>query len=149
MKRLLIVILTTLLYFSAFSESKQKPDYRFRRSFMPQINVGECYDITYHRLEWEIDPNQYYIKGCVTTYFKIVKPTDSIRFDLADELVVDSILYNNSKINFSHSNNILTLNFSNQFSVNQKDSVSIFYQGEPTESDGFGAFTQAYHNLFQ
>lgn len=147
MKKLLIVILTILLYFSAFSESQQKPDYRFRRSYMPQISVGECYDITYHRLEWEIDPGKYYIKGCVTTFFKIKKQTDSIRFDLTDQLVVDSILYHNKKINFSHSNNILTLNFSNQFLVNQKDSVSIFYQGEPSENGGFGAFTQAYHNL--
>ncbi|MBE9469111.1 MAG: T9SS type A sorting domain-containing protein [Bacteroidetes bacterium] len=147
MKKLLIVTLTILLYYSAFSESKQKRDYHFRRSYMPQICVGECYDIIYHRLEWEIDPGKYYIKGCVTTFFKIKQQTDSIRFDLANELVVDSILYHNKKINFSHSNNILTLNFSNLFFVNQKDSVSIFYQGEPSENDGFGAFTQTYHNL--
>ncbi len=147
MKKFLIFIFLIILNSSAFSHPQKNVDYHFRRSFMPQINVGESYDITYHRLEWEIDPNTYYIKGCVTTHFTLKNTTDSIKFNMATELVVDSILYHNSKINFSHSNNILTINFLNQLVINQQDSVSIYYQGEPPESSGFGAFTQDYHNL--
>ncbi len=145
MKKLLIFFLLILLNISAFSHQK-KFDYHFRRSFMPQIVVGENYDITYHRLEWTIDPNIYYIKGCVTTYFTIKKQTDSIRFDLENELVVDSVLYHNSKINFSHSDNILSIKFLNPLVLNQKDSVSVYYQGEPPESAGFGAFVQDFHD---
>lgn len=109
-------------------------------------STGSNYDLIYHSLQFEVDPAVYYIKGKVTTYFEMKETGASVSFDLADELTVDSVLYHSQKITFSHSGDALTANFPGTISVGQPDSVTIFYQGEPPSSGGFGAFEQDNHN---
>lgn len=105
------------------------------------------YDLKYHRLEWTIDPAEYYIAGTVTTYFV---PTENdfneISFDLSTELEVDEVLYHGQSLNYQQlSGNQLKIILPNTLSEGQLDSVSITYQGEPASS-GFGSFGQGTHN---
>src|SRR5580765_5428259 len=56
--------------------------------------VVDNYDVKYHRCEWKINPNIYYITGEVTTYFE---PKDAgfteVDFDFATNMTVDSVKY--------------------------------------------------------
>ena len=46
------------------------------------------YDLKYHRLEWQIDPEVYYIKGSVTSHFvPVVSGFNEIYFDFSTSLV--------------------------------------------------------------
>lgn len=104
------------------------------------------YDITHYRCEWAVDPAVRYIKGKVTTSFRITSATNNIVFDLSKALTVDSVLYRGNKIPFQHNtNNGLQVNFPTTLANNQRDSVSIFYQGVPPTS-GFGSFTLTTHS---
>ena len=60
------------------------------------------FEVTYYRCEWNVDPAVRYIRGKVTSYFKITVGTDSISFDLTDSLIVDSIKDINGKLSFIH-----------------------------------------------
>jgi aminopeptidase N len=105
------------------------------------------YDLKYHRMEWMIDPGEYFIAGTVTTYFV---PTEDdfneISFDLATVLDVSEVLYHGQTLNFQQlSGNQLKISLPNPLSQGQLDSVSITYEGEPPSS-GFGSFGQGTHN---
>jgi aminopeptidase N len=114
--------------------------------FTEAQNYAET-DLVYQRMEWEINPDNKYIKGNVASYF--VSRVDSlaeIQFDLSNQMQVDAVLQNNQKISFSHENNKVTIVLNEPLLVGQIDSVQIYYQGEPEpEINGFGSFVQSEH----
>lgn len=99
------------------------------------------YDVTYQRMEWEINPNRYFIRGTVTTYF-IVQEDDfqQINFDLSDRLNVTSIRYRGQERPVVQpQGNRLAIDLPGPLSRGSLDSVTVRYEGAPL-SDGFGAF---------
>lgn len=122
----------------------------FHSKFKSTADIGSThtanYDIVYHRIKWELDPAVQYISGVVTSYFKATKDNvSSVSFDLHDELTVDSITYLNSKLNFTHSQHIITVTLSKELNSSEVDSLTIYYQGSPTTS-GFGSFETSTHS---
>ncbi len=106
--------------------------------------LTDDYDIKYHRLEWNINPNNYYISGTVTTYFMPKEANFvALHFDLANTLQVNSVIFHGQEVEtYSQSNNMLTINLPNSLSMAELDSVSVTYEGAPP-SNGFGSFAQA------
>ena len=106
------------------------------------------YDLKYHRLELEIDPDIYYIKGIVTTYFEMKESNiNAIYFDITDSLTVDSVIYHGTNLIFEKSEkDLLKINFLTPLLQDDLDSLTVYYQGEPPAGDGFGSFVQDYHN---
>ena len=102
------------------------------------------YDVKYHRIELDIDPNFYNIEGIVTTYFESKESISNIKFDLSTKLSVSDVIYNNKSINYSHSNDILTCELNETIPSGKLDSIKISYAGAP--SSGESAFTKASHN---
>jgi aminopeptidase N len=127
--------------FSALIENEKK-------SFSASHNSSTCaisdnYDVKYYRCRWNIDPAINLVSGNITTYFKPQSPVDSIQMDASVSLSIDSILYHNSKINFTQqTGDILQIYFPS--SINTLDSITVFYHGTPPSS-GFGSFTQSTH----
>jgi len=105
--------------------------------------IGLNYDLKYHRIHWHLNPNQNYIRGSVFSVFKAKQVTDSISFQLAGGMQVDSILYHQNKIAPAHKNNVITAHLPHQIDQGVMDSLTIYYQGEP--SDTTGAFEQSVH----
>ncbi|HBF88539.1 MAG TPA: peptidase M1 [Bacteroidales bacterium] len=111
------------------------------------ITIVNDYDLLYHRIYWEIDPNVRYIKGRVFSTMKYPSnDVSSISFNLSDSLVVDSVLYHNENIDFIHFANLLS--FSVTANVDEIDSVEIFYQGIPSNEDGGFTFFQGQTDSF-
>jgi aminopeptidase N len=106
--------------------------------------AGADIDVTYHRFEWQIDPAVRYIKGAVTTYFKLTKPLGNLSFDLDDVLKVDSVKFHGVKLTYSQANKILSINPPNT-AIAAFDSITVFYQGVPPTT-GFGSFEQRIRN---
>lgn len=116
-----------------------------RLHFRASPETGD-YDIKYHRMEWAVNPNNYYISGQVTTHFVPTAPDfASLHFDLADELVVSSILYRGQEIlGFDQAGNLLAIPLPAPIASGQLDSITVVYEGAPP-SNGFGSFTQSMH----
>ncbi len=108
-------------------------------------NIGNNYDVVYHRLELTPDMNQDNITGIVTTYFKPTTDTNNIEFDLMDQLTVSSVTGNGASLNFTHQNNVLHVNFPSNLPAGVLDSLTVNYSGTPPDS-GFDSYVTTEHN---
>ena len=101
------------------------------------------YDVNYHRLQLHVNPTVHYLNGSVTTYFKPkVADFGVIHFNLQSNMIVDSVVYHNSKITSFGFINTSTIQIvlPSAIPMNVHDSIALFYRGAPL-SDGFGGFT--------
>ena len=104
------------------------------------------FDVYHYQCEWQVDPAVNYIRGKITTRFTMLQAGNSITFDLATQLNVDSILYHGSKIAYQRlPNNGLQLQFPANINTGAKDSVSVYYQGVPPAASS-GSFYQGTHS---
>lgn len=108
--------------------------------------LTQNYDLKYHRMEWEVDPAVFYIKGKITSYFIPTQDNfQQINFDLGDNMQINEILYHGTSLSsvFTATDN-LQIELPNVVNEGVLDSISISYEGAPA-SNGFGSFQQTTH----
>jgi len=107
---------------------------------------ARTYDLTYHRLSWELDPDRHYIKGTVFSRFNIVEgPISQLYFELSSLLLVDSVQYHGERIPFLHTrNDWLNIFLPQTLAQGVEDSITVYYQGAPrTDTRSFEQDTHA------
>ncbi|MGQ8335613.1 M1 family aminopeptidase [Sunxiuqinia sp. A32] len=105
-------------------------------TFKESENYGD-YDLFYQRMEWEVDPAVHFIKGEVVSYYKpTIDGFNTISFDLADNMQVDSVYHWNKKVDFQHTNDRINISFANETPIGITDSLIVWYQGVPNNTDG-------------
>jgi aminopeptidase N len=105
------------------------------------------FNVYYYRCNWNIDPAVRYISGSVTSYFKTTAFASQIVYDFTNKLIVDSIIFHKQAVTFSQqSNSTLVIDLPSVLIAGAKDSVSIYYHGDPPSSGDFtGGFTNSSH----
>ncbi len=103
------------------------------------------YDVSYHRLVWEVDPAIAQIKGEVTTYFTALNDMEEVVFDLSDNMMVSEVNQRGETLSFVQNNNDeLIINLPSPQKQSILDSLTIIYAGNPVSS-GFGSFEISTH----
>jgi aminopeptidase N len=126
---------------TAFSESRKMLK---SVAFKETAGYAET-DLIYQRLEWNVDPAVKYISGKITSYFKVKSTSiDRIYFDLLNNLTVDSVVQNKTRLKFSHAKDIVTILLGKTLESGKTDSLSVYYQGIP-DASGFGSFVCSTH----
>lgn len=107
--------------------------------------TGDNIDVKYHRLEWDINPdNPIWVAGKITTYFVTTKDSvERITFDL-NRLSYNNpnlqVYYHGSPVSTSFpqsgNRNILRIQLPAALAVNVLDSVTIQYAGTPPIPSG-------------
>ncbi len=157
MKRMLPIFLMLLLLTSTIGFS-QKPIFGFNQlveseakaahkviNHKANLNTAN-YDITYHRLDFTVDPSVAFISGIVTTTFTAKSDMATVTFDLADNMTVSEVTQNANTLTFTqNANDELIITLSQQLTQGQSTTVKITYSGNPISS-GFGSFEQTTHN---
>lgn len=101
----------------------------------------ENYDITYHKLEFNVDPTVYLISGKITTTYTALANMTSIVFDLANELTVSSVVSNGQNLTFfQNGSNELVITLPTTQINGTSATVEVTYSGAPPVN-GFRAFT--------
>ncbi len=104
------------------------------------------YDVTYHKLEFTIDPEVYFVSGKVTTTYTALAIMNSVTFDLATQMVVTSVKKDNVNLVFvQNASNELVITLPSEQSIGSTATVEIIYSGAPP-SGGFGSFATTTHN---
>lgn len=104
------------------------------------------YDVTYHKLEFSVDPELNFITGKVTTTYTALDNMNSVTFDLVNDLVVSSVKQNNQNLTFlQNGNNELVITLPSTQNLGTSRTVEITYSGVPP-SGGFGSFAVTTHN---
>ncbi|MBK7970326.1 MAG: hypothetical protein IPK08_16075 [Bacteroidetes bacterium] len=90
------------------------------------LSATQGYDVKHYNCYWNVNPANNYISGYVTTTFVPVETTfDSLILDLTDALTVDSVIYHNLSLSFTHSSDIITIPFTSSLQINIPDSVTV------------------------
>lgn len=114
-------------------------------NYKANINTSN-YDLTYHRLEWNIDPAVAFISGNVTSTFTAKQDLTTVTFDLADNMFVSNVTQNGTALAYSqNTNDELIITLSQMLLQGQSATLVITYSGNPISS-GFGSFEQSTHN---
>ena len=109
------------------------------------LNTGN-YDVTYHQLEFTINPAVASISGVVTTHFEAKEDMTEITFDLADNMIVSQVLQNGNSLTFTqNTNDELVITLVQTVNLGQTGIVEITYSGSP-QASGFDSFEASTHN---
>ncbi len=99
----------------------------------PELNLSN-YNVRYQELNFEVDPAVLYIKGDVVFYYQANASLDTLIVNLSDSLTVDSVKKGSAHLAFEHQNNCIKIDIEN-ISEGAIDSLTVFYQGKPDESN--------------
>lgn len=106
---------------------------------------SEVYDLTYQRMEWQVDPAVRFIEGKITSRFtSSISSLHSVTFNLRENMAVDSVKSGNRPLRFNRSGDLLNVILERPLEKGSSDSLSVFYRGEPFRS-GFGSFEAKTH----
>lgn len=104
------------------------------------------YDITYHKLEFTLNPTVKFITGKVTTTYTALSNMNTITFDFANPLTVSSIKKGTTNLTFvEDTNNQLIINLPTTQVAGTSATIEINYSGVPP-NNGFDSFVQTTHN---
>ena len=127
---------------SKIAESERKSA---KKKMNLEVNSNtQNYDITYHKLEFNVDPAVYSIAGKITTTYTALANMNTLTFDLSNSLTVSSVKINNVNLAFTQNTNELIITLpATQLSGSQA-TVEVVYSGAPPQN-GFFAFTSTTH----
>lgn len=104
------------------------------------------YDITYHKLEWTVNPNVKFITGKVTTTYTALSNMNTITFDFANQLTVSGVKKGTTNLTFvEDTNNQLIITLPSTQAAGTSATLEISYSGVPP-NNGMGSFEQTTHN---
>ncbi len=113
-------------------------------NFVANPNTAN-YDLTYHKLEFTVNPSNYYIAGKVTSTYTALDNMSTIIFDLSSELTVSSVKKNNVNLVFyQNANDELVITLPSVQTTGTSATVEITYEGAPPAT-GFGSFATETH----
>ena len=97
--------------------------------------TGLDYDVKYHRIELQVDPEFDTMSGKVTTYFVSSVPNlDRVQFDLRSNLIADSVTRGSIKLIHRRIGDIVEIDLPMGLSGGALDSITIHYHGDPTNN---------------
>lgn len=102
------------------------------------------YDITYHKLEFNVDPAVYLVSGKITTTYTALANMNTLTFDLSNTLTVSSVKINNVNLIFTQNTNELIITLPATQLTGSQATVEVVYSGAPPRN-GFFAFTSTIH----
>ncbi|MES2746899.1 MAG: M1 family aminopeptidase [Bacteroidota bacterium] len=105
------------------------------------------YDITYHKLEFTINPNvSKFVAGKITTTYTAVSDMNTVTFDFANALAVTSVMLGTTSLTFlENANNELVISLPATQLAGTSATVEIIYSGVPP-TNGFDSFVRSTHN---
>ncbi len=105
------------------------------------------YDITYHKLEFTINPNvSKFISGKVTTTYTAVSNMNTITFDLSNDLNVSEVKQGTTNLAFiENTNNEVIITLPTTQLAGTTATVEVTYSGIPP-TNGFDSFVRSTHN---
>jgi len=104
----------------------------------------EKYDLVFAHLKIKNDPASSFIEGSVDYRIRCLQTLNEVVFELAENMTVDSVLFENQSIGFQH-DSLLVITLPQTKQTGEEIELEIIYQGSP-ESGGLGTFQQNEHN---
>ena len=103
------------------------------------------YDITYHKLEFTINPSVKFVTGKITTTYTALSNMNTITFDIANALTVSSVKIGTTNLTYvENTNNEVMITLPATQTAGTSATIEVSYSGVPP-ANGFDAFVQTTH----
>lgn len=90
-----------------------------------------AFNVLHYGLDIRIDPDKKYISGYNEISFEVLDDTKRIQLDLFENMKVDSIIYNNKKLDYKRDNDAVFISFPNELKAGNKEKLKFYYSGKP------------------
>ncbi|MFQ6607294.1 MAG: M1 family aminopeptidase [Fidelibacterota bacterium] len=133
---------------SQIREMERSRFLRMGERFISEItkDLVSDFDVTYYRLNLDIDPSTEIVSGDVTT--KAASTTtglNEITLDFFDNMTVDSVTSEGGSLSFTHADDELTVELDGIYEEGEIFEVTVYYSGHPVDAGGFASFDFSYH----
>lgn len=122
---LLILSLTSLIGFA--QEEFTRAD-SLRGMLTP---LRTCYDVTYYHLNVDIDIENKSIKGYNDIHFNVVSDFTKLQVDLFENMVIDSIEFNDKALKYTREFNAVFIEFPVAQKAGSMEEIRVYYHGTP------------------
>ena len=90
-----------------------------------------CFDVQRYDLNLTIEPEYKTVKGYNDITFKVVEKTQKIQLDLFENMVVDSIIFNEKKLPYKREFDAVFISFPFELTLNSEQKIRFYYNGNP------------------
>lgn len=90
-----------------------------------------CFDVLHYELDIKIDIDKRYISGKNQIVFKGVEKSKTIQIDLFENMEVDSIVFENKKLNYKRDEVAVFIEFNKYIQPEEKYTIDFYYSGNP------------------
>lgn len=127
MKKIFIIGLTFIGFQAVFSQNFTRRD-----SLQGGLRLERtCYDVQRYDLNIKINPDEKTIVGYNEIAFKVVDNSSKIQIDLFENMQIDSIIYNNKKLEYKREFDAVFIDFPNGLTANSSEKIRFYYSGKP------------------
>jgi aminopeptidase N len=146
MKKLFFILSLILLLascspfrFHNFGETPVKPgkyphftSKDYLAGYLDEDRAG--YDVTSYDLNLVLEPDRKKLKGEVVIHFRTLKKLKQLRFDLYNNLVINSIKYRGGELSFRRSDRAVYASFPDTLDIGKAESLIVSYEGRPLKA---------------
>lgn len=98
--------------------------------FSSSFSQNHKIDVNFYDLNLDIDPDNKYIKGSNNIFFNVLEKVDTLKINLFQNFIVDSVLFLNTKTDFEHIENDVLVFFNDSLEFGNYN-IEVFYKGKP------------------
>jgi len=90
-----------------------------------------CFDVLRYDLNLTIEPEYKTVKGYNDITFKVIEKAQKIQLDLFENMVVDSIIFNEKKLQYKREFDAVFISFLSELPLNSEQKIRFYYNGNP------------------
>ncbi len=124
-KKLLLIFIASVNFLSAQNFTRKDS----LRGGLPAERA--CFDVQHYNLNLRIDIDKKYIQGFNEIEFKIIKQTKKIQLDLFANMKIDSIVFNQKKLNYKREFDAVFVDFFEALTPETNQKLKFYYSGNP------------------
>ncbi len=124
-------IFLVILVFFGFQQIKAQ-EFTRRDSLQGSLRPERtCFDVLRYDLNLTIEPEYKTVKGYNDITFKVIEKTQKIQLDLFENMVVDSIIFNEKKLQYKREFDAVFISFPSELPLNSEQKIRFYYNGNP------------------
>lgn len=157
MKNLLAALICLLFSFSLFSQHASF-DFEVRckhqhHQHSPHMSFGtyerpewyDDYDVTFYFLDITVENNSTFVEGNASTLALVQKEgLDEFKFELIDDMTIDSVIVNGENLPFTRANDVVTVALASPMNPGEFINVTTYYYGLPPSTGFFSGMSTAF-----
>jgi len=127
------IIFVWLLFFSISTINAQ--NFSRKDSLQGSLRFERtCFDVLQYELNLTINPEIKQLSGSNKIKFKVVGKTQKIQLDLFENMSIDSIIHNHTKLSYAREFDAVFINFPEFLNQNTIHTIQFYYHGKPLEA---------------